>query len=566
MSHAEASTDGGALAAAAAPPRQTLVNTAAFAAMEAQLMQLECGFTRGFAGLQLLGAVSEVCRDGKERARVALEGLGIRIPPRRLVMSLTPADVKMDGSQLDLAVAVTLALLLGDGPVGVDPSRWMFVAELGLGGELRPVRGMVSFALAALAAGLEGLVVAPENLHEVSVLVATVSGDGTPLKVRSCRSLSEVLTWLFAVGATSEVPRLALPPSAAPPTRGVNFDDMILSPTLELAVLTAATGMHSMLMRGAPGTGKSMLAARLPSVLPDLARQPHIDAMRIYSGCMERLPPALLAGRPPYRAPHHQASAAAVIGSADAPGELALAHGGVLFLDELPEFRRDLLEALREPLETGEVRIARSQRKTVWKAGILLVAACNHCPCGWAGSARRLCICGNGRLLQYRQRLSGPILDRIDLHLNMPEPEGASAELFLHLAASAAAQQTERMLARVIAARAFAAARSESQSLGVVFNRDLGLHQLIQASGLPAADFGALVQQIIPDHTGTRSLLRCMKVARTLGDLRQAEAINADDVRQAWRWQSEPAARERGDDLRALGSISGTSSHGAIHS
>ena len=238
----------------------------------------------------------------------------------------------------------------------------------------------------------------------------------------------------------------------------------------------------------------------------------------------------------------------------------------MLFLDELPEFRRDLLEALREPLETGEVRIARSQRKTVWKAGILLVAACNHCPCGWAGSARRMCICGNGRLLQYRQRLSGPILDRIDLHLNMPEPEGASAELFLQLATSAAGRQTERMLARVIAARAFAAARSESQSLGVVFNRDLGLHQLIQASGLPAADFGALVQQIIPDHTGTRSLLRCIKVARTLADLRQAEAINGDDVRQAWRWQSEPAARERGEDLRTLASISGTSSRGAIHS
>ena len=548
MSTAEESS--ACAAQGAATSRQTLVNTAVCTAMEAQLMQLECGFTRGFAGLQLLGAVSEVCRDGKERARVALEGLGIRIPPRRLVISLTPADVRMDGNQFDLAVAVTLALLLCEGQLGVDPSRWLFAAELGLGGELRPVRGIVSFAIAALAAGLEGLVVAPENLHEVSVLVGLSGGHGAPLKVRACGSLRQVLDWLFGVeiaAAPAGVASLVADASSC----SVNFDDMLLSPQLELAALTAATGMHSLLMRGAPGTGKSMLAARLTSILPNLARQPHIEAMRIHSGCMQRLPAALLAGRPPYRAPHHQASAAAVIGSAEVPGELALAHGGVLFLDELPEFRRDLLEALREPLETGEVRIARTRRRTVWKAGVILVAACNNCPCGWAGSRRRVCLCGNGRLVHYRQRLSGPILDRIDLHLNMPEPEGGSADIFLHLASSSITQQTERMLARVLAARAFAQPRN--QQFGVACNRDLGVHQLIQASGLGPVAFSSMINQVIPEQTSTRSVLRSIKVARTLADLRLAEVLTRSDLEQAWRWQSESAARERGEDLQAFG-------------
>ena len=264
----------------------------------------------------------------------------------------------------------------------------------------------------------------------------------------------------------------------------------------------------------------------------------------------ERLAAPLLAGRPPYRAPHHQASAAALIGGAETPGELALAHGGVLFLDELPEYRRDLLEALREPLEVGEVRVSRAKRKVVWKAGVVLVAACNNCPCGWAGSARRECRCGGNRLVAYQQRLSGPILDRIDLHINVPEQRAESAAVFVDLDQGQAGKQTERLQRIVQQARDIALQRN--CQFGVEFNRDLPPQTLIAASGLQHGEFASLVNSLIPRSASNRAVVRCLRVARTLADLRSQAVLERTDIEQAWSWQAEPAARERGEMAHGL--------------
>jgi magnesium chelatase family protein len=291
-----------------------------------------------------------------------------------------------------------------------------------------------------------------------------------------------------------------------------------------------------------------MLAARLASILPPLPKPEHIEALQIYSSFMERLPPALLAARPPYRAPHHQASATAILGTPECPGELALAHGGVLFLDELPEFRRDLLEALREPLETGEVRVSRAKRKSIWKARTLLVAACNNCPCGWSGSATRLCPCSRGKLTSYGARLSGPLLDRIDLHVNMPERPGTSAELLMRLAGrSPAAGPTARMREQVRAARAFAAVRN--RRFGVEVNRDLPAHLLVAASGLTPDRFADLVGSAVPASASSRAVSRCLRVARTIADLGGRDAVSEADLAQAWSWQAEGAAVARGEIL-----------------
>lgn len=524
-------------------------------AMEAGLTTIECGFIRGFAGLQMIGHASEVCRDGKERARVALEALGLHIPPRRLVLSLTPADVKMDGNQFDLPIAVSLALLLAQKTPVAAPERWLFAAELGLDGSLRPVRGTISFTIAAMSAGLDGIVISPENLAEVTALTALA--ETVRVQVRTFASLSEVLAWIFgeadrSAGLVEFAPqgstqsRVATA-GVAPARASLDFDDMFLTDELELAAVVACSGLHSLFLRGSPGTGKSMLSSRLASILPPLERQEHIEALRIYSTCAERLPAALLAGRPPFRAPHHQASAAAALGTPEMPGELALAHGGLLFLDELPEFRRDLLESLREPLETGEVRVSRSRHKVVWKARVILVAACNNCPCGWAGSARKVCDCGPSRLAAYRARLSGPILDRIDIHINMPEPDDSSAALFLRLDGGGNAGRTARMAAQVIQARAVAAARNAA--FGVLYNSQLDARHLVAASGLTAEAFSQLVNAVIPNTLSSRAALRCLRVARTLADLRGRPALAHDDVVQAWRWQSESAARARGEAL-----------------
>lgn len=524
----------------------TIVVSAISDAIEARVMRVECGLTRGFSGLQMIGNTTEVCRDGKERARTALERLNIHLPPQRLVLSLTPADVRKDGNQFDLPIAVSLALLiLGCKPL-VETSRWMFVAELGLNGELRPVKGAVSFALAAISEGLEGIVVAPDNLTEVVALQKLGPARDRPLRVLAFANLGDVLGWLLNCGQSShELPTIHSEAGADDGELTPDFDDMLLAPEVELAALVAASGMHSLLLRGSPGTGKSMLAARLPSILPDLAEAEHIETMRIYSNYTEKLPRAILRGRPPYRAPHHQASVAAVLGSAEIPGEISLAHGGVLFLDEITEFRRDLLESLREPLETGVVHVSRTRRKSIWHARILLVAACNNCPCGWFASRRHLCVCGTLRRQAYLNRLSGPILDRIDIQLNMPEPDLEAGNLFLRLATAPTRSKTHELAQRVELARALA--RDRNAAFGVVYNCDLSARNLIAASGLPAGSFNQLVSQLIPPSASSRATIRTIRVARTLADLAGSAEIRALDLRLAWSWQADSAAKQRGE-------------------
>ncbi len=527
------------------PTAITLVNTAVCDAAATNLMRIESGFTRGFAGMQLLGNTSEVCRSGKERARVALEGVGIAIPPQRVVVNLTPADLKTDGSHLDLPVAVSLALLLSESSPKEQPDRWLFAAELGLAGELRAVKGAISFAIAAMAHGLRGIVVAAENAAEIAVLNGLT--PSSELEVMGFRDLKSVLAWVFG---RSDRPRIEMSAHRQEGPQPANFDDMILDPKMELAAITASAGMHSLLLRGVPGTGKSMMATRLASILPDLEASQLIETLRAHSIMSERLPPSLLAGRPPYRAPHHQASAASLIGTADRPGELALAHGGVLFLDEFPEFRRDLLEALREPLELREVRIARSKHRVIWQTSVVLVAACNNCPCGWFGSSRRECFCSQAKIAAYRHRISGPILDRIDMHLNVTESRTNSADLLVGLSARPQGAVTASMKARVQRARQQANARNEA--FGCVVNRDLPATMIVAASGLTSTAFAATVNEVIPRSASNRSVLRCLRVARTLADVHGRETMCLWDVAQAWQWQAEEAAHERGEMVRSL--------------
>ncbi|NBV51471.1 ATP-binding protein, partial [bacterium] len=251
----------------------------------------------------------------------------------------------------------------------------------------------------------------------------------------------------------------------------------------------------------------------------------------------------LIRGRPPFRSPHHHTSQSAIVGTSDKPGELSLASGGVLFLDELPEFRRDVLEGLREPLEAGEIMVSRAQGRSTWIADVILIAAANNCPCGWSASRRRRCECPPSRLNAYRNRLSGPLQDRIDIHVNMPEPGNQIASF---LAGPVSRQgQTSRLRDQVAEARGLALRRKELT--GVSVNKDIPVSKIFLALRLPSDKAETLLTKVFPENAGARAIVRSLRVARTIADLMGRETVNPEDLAQAWSWQAHSAAILRGE-------------------
>ena len=485
--------------------------------LAAPLVRVEVHLGSGLPSFTVVGLPAPVVRESKERVRAALAHCGYEFPAGRITVNLAPADLPKEGGRFDLAIA--LGILAASGQLrGVgDLAGHECYGELGLAGELKPVPGLLLAALQGSRLG-HRLLVPVGNAAE-----ARLAGC-VGLQVASTLPEACALLAGEAVAPTAEVAEAA--PAAAAFAPPPDLAEVRGQWQARRALLIAAAGGHSLLLTGPPGAGKSMLAQRLPGLLPPLSHDEALEVAAI-DAIAQRRPGVQHWGQRPFRAPHHTASAHAIVGGGrDArPGEVSLAHRGILFLDELPEFDRRVLEALREPLETGTVSVSRANLRAEYPAAFQLVAAMNPCPCGYLGDASGRCRCGEREIERYRRRLSGPLLDRIDLHVAMRRVETGA---LISRQAADVPQPDSRQAAEQVAQ-----ARERQQQRQGRLNSALGAGEVLACSGADAEALALLERAASRLDLSARATHRVLKVARSIADLAGEARLGAAQLAEA---------------------------------
>jgi len=485
-----------------------LVHGRARAGIRAPEVKVEVHLGGGLPSMSIVGLPEAAVREAKDRVRAAIQCAQYEFPARRITVNLAPADLPKCGGRFDLPIA--LGILAASGQIPADALRdWEFVGELGLTGELRAVDGALPAALAVAGSGRSLLVPAPNG--EEAALASAVS-------VHTARTLLEVCGML---GGAKSLPQ------ASPPTqRDVpvpDLRDVRGQAQARRALEIAAAGSHHLLLIGSPGCGKTLLASRLPGLLPPASEAEALEAAAVLSVSGRGFDPGAWRTRP-FRSPHHTASAIALIGGGGdpRPGEVSLAHNGVLFLDELPEWQRHALEVLREPLESGVVTISRAARQSEFPARFQLVAAMNPCPCGWAGDSAGRCRCSTDAIDRYRARISGPLLDRIDLHVDVPRLPPAALR-----PDAPGGEPSADVAARV------AIARDRQLARAGVLNARLDQAGTDRHCRLAPKDQALLERAIEALHLSARAMHRILRVSRTIADLEDSESIASRHLTEA---------------------------------